>query len=99
MMWKKELISQVKNQLLSIGFVNNKLGNTIIDYTDVSIVVRKSNIITNNFVIVQGIDTLKITDNISGENYELDNIDKFNKDLIPELVEVMADFVVNSIME
>lgn len=98
-MWKKELISQVKNQLLSIGFVNNKLGNTIIDYTDVSIVVRKSNIITNNFVIVQGIDTLKITDNISGENYELDNIDKFNKDLIPELVEVMADFVVNSIME
>lgn len=98
-MWKKELISQVKNQLLSIGFVNNKLGNTIIDYTDVSIVVRKGNIITNNFVIVQGIDTLKITDNISGENYELDNIDKFNKDLIPELVEVMADFVVNSIME
>lgn len=98
-MWKKELISQVKNQLLSIGFVNNKLGNTIIDYTDVSIIVRKGNIITNNFVIVQGIDTLKITDNISGENYELDNIDKFNKDLIPELVEVMADFVVNSIME
>lgn len=98
-MWKKELISQIKNQLLSIGFVNNKLGNTIIDYTDISIVVRKGNIITNNFVIVQGIDTLKITDNISGENYELDNIDKFNKDLIPELVEVMADFVVNSIME
>ena len=98
-MWKKELISQVKNQLLSIGFVNNKLGNTIIDYTDVSIVVRKGNIITNNFIIVQGIDTLKITDHISSENYELDNIDKFNKDLIPELVEFMADFVVNSIME
>lgn len=98
-MWKKELISQVKNQLLSIGFVDNKLGNTIIDYTDVSIVVRKDNIITNNFIIVQGIDALKITDNISSEHYELDNLEKFNKDLIPELVEVMADFVVNSIME
>ena len=98
-MWKKELISQVKNQLLSIGFVDNKLGHTIIDYTDVSIVVRKDNIITNNFIIVQGIDTLKITDHISGENYELDNLEKFNKDLIPELVEFMADFVVNSIME
>ena len=98
-MWKKELISQVKNQLLSIGFVNNKLGTTIIDYTDVSIVVRKENIITNNFVIVEGIDTLKITDNISSEHYELDNLEKFNEDLIPELVEVMADFVVNSIME
>ncbi len=98
-MWKKELISQVKNQLLSIGFVDNKLGNTIIDYTDISIVVRKDNIITNNFVIVQGIDALKITDNINGENYELDNLNKFNKDLVPELVEFMADFVVNSIME
>lgn len=98
-MWKKELISQVKNQLLSIGFVDNKLGNTIIDYTDVSIVVRKDNIITNNFIIVQGIDTLKITDHISSEHYELDNLEKFNKDLIPELVEFMADFVVNSIME
>lgn len=98
-MWKKELISQVKNQLLSIGFVDNKLGNTIIDYTDISIVVRKDNIITNNFVIVQGIDALKITDNINGENYELENLYKYNKDLIPELVEFMADFVVNSIME
>ena len=98
-MWKKELISQVKNQLLSIGFVDNKLGNTIIDYTDISIVVRKDNIITNNFVIVQGIDALKITDNINGENYELDNLNKFNKDLVPELVEFMSDFVVNSIME
>jgi len=98
-MWKKELISQVKNQLLSIGFVDNKLGNTIIDYTDVSIVVRKDNIITNNFIIVQGIDTLKITDHISSEHYELDNLEIFNEDLIPELVEFMADFVVNSIME
>lgn len=98
-MWKKELISQVKNQLLSIGFLDNKLGNTIIDYTDISIVVRKDNIITNNFVIVQGLDTLKITDNIGGENYELENLYKYNKDLIPELVEFMADFVINSIME
>lgn len=98
-MWKKELISQVKNQLLSIGFLDNKLGNTIIDFTDISIVVRKDNIITNNFVIVQGLDTLKITDNIGGENYELENLYKYNKDLIPELVEFMADFVVNSIME
>lgn len=98
-MWKKELISQVKNQLLSIGFVDNKLGNTIIDYTDISIVVRKDNIITNNFIIVQGLDTLKITDNISSEHYELDNLEIFNEDLIPELVEFMADFVVNSIME
>lgn len=98
-MWKKELISQVKNQLLSIGFLDNKLGNTIIDYTDVSVIVRKDNIITNNFIIVQDIDTLKITDNISSEHYELDNLEKFNEDLIPELVEFMADFVVNSIME
>ena len=98
-MWKKELISQVKNQLLSIGFLDNKLGNTIIDFTDISIVVRKDNIITNNFVIVQGLDTLKITDNIGGENYELENLYKYNKDLIPELVEFMADFVINSIME
>lgn len=98
-MWKKELISQVKNQLLSIGFNDNKLGNVVIDYTDVSIVVRKGNIITNNFVIVQDIDTLRITDKVSGEHYELDNLDKFNEDLIPELVEFMADFVINSIME
>lgn len=98
-MWKKELISQVKNQLLSIGFLDNKLGNTIIDFTDISIVVRKDNIITNNFVIVQSLDTLKITDNIGGENYELENLYKYNKDLIPELVEFMADFVINSIME